>query len=323
MGDIMIDKNLKAWLIEVNHLPSFGTDSPLDLDIKERLMNQVFKTIPVMSDDEEAYAAYQKDESDKRLTGERERVRVLREQAEQKEKEEKERREKERKARYQQILQQQAARMKATEPPPQVVPEKTREQRIQEIKDRLLAIYTEYSPEKCSKIDKLLLKYEGREEEFLEFVIEKYGVSVPEKETAQESKAVESEVKTEPSIVETEQEKPAVPLLVPRPPANKDTNRSRNTISSKRSSRSLSPETAPTRRASAIWKTGGSENEEQFRKDIISQYVPKEDDEWILWEQQYLTQFTRIFPKPPEPQESSIEEVAVIEEDQEMKRWMP
>jgi tubulin polyglutamylase TTLL6/13 len=36
--DIMIDSKLRPWLIEVNHLPSFGTDSPLDLDIKARLM---------------------------------------------------------------------------------------------------------------------------------------------------------------------------------------------------------------------------------------------------------------------------------------------
>ena len=32
--DIMIDTNLKPWLIEVNHLSSFGTDSPLDKKIK-------------------------------------------------------------------------------------------------------------------------------------------------------------------------------------------------------------------------------------------------------------------------------------------------
>jgi Tubulin-tyrosine ligase family len=32
--DFMIDEALKPWLIEVNHLPSFGTDSPLDMNIK-------------------------------------------------------------------------------------------------------------------------------------------------------------------------------------------------------------------------------------------------------------------------------------------------
>jgi hypothetical protein len=48
--DIMIDSKLRPWLIEVNHLPSFGTDSPLDLDIKARLMAQVRDASPIRSD---------------------------------------------------------------------------------------------------------------------------------------------------------------------------------------------------------------------------------------------------------------------------------
>ena len=44
--DVMLDHKLKPWLLEVNHTPSFTTDSPFDLDIKSgviadtiRLMN--------------------------------------------------------------------------------------------------------------------------------------------------------------------------------------------------------------------------------------------------------------------------------------------
>ncbi|CAN0147841.1 unnamed protein product, partial [Ectocarpus fasciculatus] len=48
--DIMIDSKLNPWMIEVNHLPSFGTDSPLDLDIKERLMDEVFDCLHVLPD---------------------------------------------------------------------------------------------------------------------------------------------------------------------------------------------------------------------------------------------------------------------------------
>mgnify|MGYP003351672080 CR=1 FL=1 len=38
----MIDQKLKPWLIEVNHLSSFGTDSPLDKKIKFDLMWDTF-----------------------------------------------------------------------------------------------------------------------------------------------------------------------------------------------------------------------------------------------------------------------------------------
>merc|ERR1719162_668281 len=38
--DVMLDAKLKPYLIEVNHLPSFTCDSPLDEDIKQRLINQ-------------------------------------------------------------------------------------------------------------------------------------------------------------------------------------------------------------------------------------------------------------------------------------------
>lgn len=40
--DIMIDTKLKPWLIEVNHLSSFGTDSPLDKKIKYDLIWDTF-----------------------------------------------------------------------------------------------------------------------------------------------------------------------------------------------------------------------------------------------------------------------------------------
>lgn len=32
--DIMLDSNLKAYLLEINHAPSFATDSSLDEKIK-------------------------------------------------------------------------------------------------------------------------------------------------------------------------------------------------------------------------------------------------------------------------------------------------
>jgi tubulin polyglutamylase TTLL6/13 len=43
--DIMIDEKLKPWLIEVNHLSSFGTDSPLDKKIKFDLIWDTFNLL--------------------------------------------------------------------------------------------------------------------------------------------------------------------------------------------------------------------------------------------------------------------------------------
>ena len=43
--DIMIDQNLKPWLIEVNNLPSFGTDSKLDKQVKGDLVSDTLKLI--------------------------------------------------------------------------------------------------------------------------------------------------------------------------------------------------------------------------------------------------------------------------------------
>ena len=48
--DILLDHNLKPWLLEINHTPSFSCGSPLDLRIKKgaikdamRLMNVSLK----------------------------------------------------------------------------------------------------------------------------------------------------------------------------------------------------------------------------------------------------------------------------------------
>ena len=40
--DIILDSNLKPMLLEVNHAPSFATDSPLDNDIKHKLFVDMF-----------------------------------------------------------------------------------------------------------------------------------------------------------------------------------------------------------------------------------------------------------------------------------------
>lgn len=43
--DVLIDENMKPWLLEVNLSPSMNTDTPLDIEIKTRLMVDLFNLI--------------------------------------------------------------------------------------------------------------------------------------------------------------------------------------------------------------------------------------------------------------------------------------
>ncbi|QDZ21369.1 Tubulin-tyrosine ligase/tubulin polyglutamylase [Chloropicon primus] len=43
--DVMLDHKCKPWLIEVNHSPSFNTDTELDLDVKEGLISDTINLI--------------------------------------------------------------------------------------------------------------------------------------------------------------------------------------------------------------------------------------------------------------------------------------
>ena len=45
--DILIDSDLKPWLVEVNLSPSLATESPLDLTIKSNLLADTFNMIGV------------------------------------------------------------------------------------------------------------------------------------------------------------------------------------------------------------------------------------------------------------------------------------
>jgi tubulin polyglutamylase TTLL6/13 len=49
--DILLDHKLKAWLLEVNHSPSFHTDSPLDKEVKEGLLSDTFHLLDLRATD--------------------------------------------------------------------------------------------------------------------------------------------------------------------------------------------------------------------------------------------------------------------------------
>lgn len=40
--DVLIDEKLKPWLVEVNHAPSFATDTPIDFKIKKDVIADTF-----------------------------------------------------------------------------------------------------------------------------------------------------------------------------------------------------------------------------------------------------------------------------------------
>jgi tubulin polyglutamylase TTLL6/13 len=43
--DIMLDSNCKPYLLEVNHSPSFSTDSPLDEKVKGDLIRDTIQML--------------------------------------------------------------------------------------------------------------------------------------------------------------------------------------------------------------------------------------------------------------------------------------
>jgi len=43
--DVMIDHKLWPWLLEVNHSPSFNTDSDLDKDVKSTVIGDTIKLL--------------------------------------------------------------------------------------------------------------------------------------------------------------------------------------------------------------------------------------------------------------------------------------
>ena len=45
--DIMIDKNFRPWLIEVNQSPSFAAVSPLDYEVKKAVVKDAFNLLNV------------------------------------------------------------------------------------------------------------------------------------------------------------------------------------------------------------------------------------------------------------------------------------
>jgi tubulin polyglutamylase TTLL6/13 len=53
--DIMLDHKMKPWLLEVNHTPSFSTDTPFDYDIKYNLIKDTMNLLNFNENDKLKY----------------------------------------------------------------------------------------------------------------------------------------------------------------------------------------------------------------------------------------------------------------------------
>jgi hypothetical protein len=403
----MLDNNLNPWLIEVNHLPSFGTDSPLDKDIKDRLMRQVFSVLPVMSDDQAAYNAFHKAESERRLNAHKaakeKEIQLLKEkpktgnqlsgkpkntslfppkrdssierdsqrsssqsqlqQPQDRENEEsnqddnqqredpQEGNEDEQPDQQQQHLyenslegmeeeqQQQlenenesmypqdqhenhqlSSQTATTDDMLEIIDEEVTPERMEEIKEILKDIYEKKSPEKINKIDRLIAKYTGHEEEFLLFVFSKYNISSNEYEKSKPKSirdavaarslgiagVASSSSSSDHQHTNGKQSPDNATVMTEntKKPGNGNNN---NKFDAKRHSRSVSPprSTGP-RRIVPTWKSSISDEDTSLKSEIFTTHIPTEEDEWMKLEVSRLTQFTRIFP-PPEPHASSVD----------------
>jgi len=65
--DIFIDSGLKPWLLEVNHSPSFCTDSPLDYNIKKNLLRDTLHILNLNQKRKQKHVNEIKNENEKRL----------------------------------------------------------------------------------------------------------------------------------------------------------------------------------------------------------------------------------------------------------------
>ncbi|NXF14706.1 TTLL7 polyglutamylase, partial [Rhodinocichla rosea] len=67
--DILLDRKLKPWLLEINRAPSFGTDQKIDYVVKKGVLLNALKLLNIRTSDKRKNLAQQKAEAQKRLYG--------------------------------------------------------------------------------------------------------------------------------------------------------------------------------------------------------------------------------------------------------------
>ncbi|KAM4738581.1 tubulin polyglutamylase TTLL7 isoform 2-T2 [Anableps anableps] len=67
--DIILDRKLKPWLLEINRAPSFGTDQKIDYDVKKGVLLNALKLLNIRASDKKRNLAQEKAEAQRRLYG--------------------------------------------------------------------------------------------------------------------------------------------------------------------------------------------------------------------------------------------------------------
>lgn len=67
--DILLDRKLKPWLLEINRAPSFGTDQRIDYDVKKGVLLNALQLLNIRASDKKRNLAQQKAEAQRRLYG--------------------------------------------------------------------------------------------------------------------------------------------------------------------------------------------------------------------------------------------------------------
>ncbi|NWV84807.1 TTLL7 polyglutamylase, partial [Dasyornis broadbenti] len=67
--DILLDRKLKPWLLEINRAPSFGTDQKIDYDVKKGVLLNALQLLNIRTSDKRRNLAQQKAEAQRRLYG--------------------------------------------------------------------------------------------------------------------------------------------------------------------------------------------------------------------------------------------------------------
>lgn len=67
--DILIDHKLKPWLLEVNHSPSFTTDTPFDYKVKRALIADTIRLLHMNSNNRVKYYQQKQEETNSRVLG--------------------------------------------------------------------------------------------------------------------------------------------------------------------------------------------------------------------------------------------------------------